>query len=152
MIIEKDKILYSETFKDIKVHAVNRAYWSKIIKKHTSTKYTNEWQKFFPSCKERYDDCYAPVVLYYNSELNKGIRIIQFDPSVYDRKYKFKQWLTAWVSKINIDDNEAPELVIYTLLTHNNSYMAEQLINYWINNEQTKLNALISNIYIGQKE
>lgn len=92
------------------------------------------------------------MISYYNVELNKCIRIVQYDPDLYERKYTFRQWMTAWISKIIIDGNEVPELTVYTLLTHNNSYTAERLIDYWINDKHIELNALIQRIYDEQKE
>ena len=151
-MIEHDKILYLQTFKNSKIHSINRAYWFKIIKKYTSSKYENDWCKFFSCRKGEFNDCDAPMISYYNVELNKCIRIVQYDPDLYERKYTFRQWMTAWISKIIIDGNEVPELTVYTLLTHNNSYTAERLIDYWINDKHIELNALIQRIYDEQKE
>ena len=152
MIIANDKILYLDAFKDGRVNSINRAYWYRIIKKYTQGRYCNDWNKYFsPTSMRNLDDSDAPIFMYYNQELNKCIRIIQYNPALYESKNRYKQYLTTWLSKITVNNQPIPELVICLLLTHNNSYNAEQLIDYWINNKTDALMSKIKIIYQEQK-
>ncbi len=149
--METDKILYAKVFVDNKTHTLNREHWLNMIKKCTSNMYDNEWNQYFPAVKENFNDCDAPILLYYNHSLNKAIRIIQYDPNVYDAKYRYNQYITAWTSKMSIKELEIPELVICLLLTRNNNSDAERLIDNWLNNNDQLLDSKIKSIYNGQK-
>lgn len=147
----KNDILYKDVFKNPRVHSNNQAYWNKILSKYTAGMYENDWDKLFPMRKDAYDDCYAPILMFYNERLGRGIRIIQYSPDVYESKYRYEQFLTAWISTFELENREVPELVIYLLLTPDNSLKAEDLIRLWINHQVDELKEKIQQIYNNQK-
>lgn len=146
-MIDNDKIIYIKTFEQKKVYLANRAYWYKKIKKYVNKEKKNDWYQHFSKGIHNEISNY-PICVFYNQTLNKCIRIIQYSPNDYNEKYKYKQYFTAWISEIEIDKKEVPELVICLLLTHNNGQLAEKLINLWIkNNDINLLQQEIQRIY-----
>lgn len=151
MVIKNDKILYLKVFNNPKVHVANQAYWAKVVKKCAPVKYKNDWNKFFHTRRENFNDVDAPIYLYYNQELNKCVRIIQYDPVAYNVEYRYSQWLTAWISDIFIEDKKVPELVICILLTRSNCLLVKQLIKSWLSDSKEVVCEKIQQIYNGQK-
>lgn len=149
--MEQNRILYANAYEDSRVYALNKAYWSRIIKSiigHTK-EYTNDWG--IPNIRNAYKWEEIPIYNYYSRKDNKCISILQYSSKSYyescGSKYTTNRYFTAWLDKIEIDSYEVPQLVICLVNTQNNRRRTEELIKCWFFSEQEELEKMFQNIY-----
>ena len=65
--------------------------------------------------------------------------------------FKNGHYITAWIDKKIINENEIQELVIILLLIEENVKNARELLRYWLSEKLDKLNKLIEQIYSEQE-
>lgn len=143
--MDERKTLYTQFLKDKRIYNLNISYWrvrlQKALKENISINdqlIKNRDRKG----KNFYDG--NPIFSYYNSRVEKAVRIIQEDP-IEIESFSDIKLIEAWISKIIIQDNnkvdkEIQELVISLFLTSTTVEKCLLLTKEWFNGDLNKQN------------